>query len=372
MDKMQKESIKENKPTGIKTLISVLRPFREWLKQRPSPTPTVTSTSGTAEDMNGGQYFHQQRNQQQNHKAHPQPPLPKPPTPNSTVNGLVDQQFTRTARARMSLPIMQHHQANKLRQQVYSQLQMRGQQQAQSLGHIYLQHKGETKQASLPNELTAMDTIRALFVCAFPNMLTMHYMSQPHVKIYIYNPSCNIFYELRDIDDVRHESVLRIHHSDPILALQPAPIATTPFQHQIHLSSATQTLPPPKPRRMIPVNGLPPSPPDMIYGQLGPGHPLVAQQQQQQIQHISAGRPLHQMNQHMNNSMNQHHQRKYQSYTPTPVQFQQQQHFHIHSRQSPHSNHHQPMMNNQQQVYSGSNLHQLQHMQPMHPQLSHQ
>lgn len=129
----------------------------------------------------------------------------------------INQQFSRSAQARMSLPIMQQ---NKLRRQAYTQLQRRGQNQiTRSMGHIYLQHKGETKQANLPNELTTIDTIRALFVCAFPHMLTMEYMSQPHVKIYIYNPSCNIFYELCDIEDVRHESVLRIHHSDPLASI---------------------------------------------------------------------------------------------------------------------------------------------------------
>lgn len=202
------------------------------------------------------------------------------------TSSVMENQFCRTAQARMSLPIMQQ---NKLRRQAYSQLQRRGQQPPRSLGHIYLQHKGETKQANLPNELTTIDTIRALFVCAFPRMLSMEYMSQPHVKIYIYNPSCNIFYELCDIEDVKHESVLRIHHSDPLipLVLPPQQIPqVAPHQHyatihrlpprmapqlppppmpphmmtvhmqqqltpQIHPSSQ---IPPPKPRRMIPAS----------------------------------------------------------------------------------------------------------------------
>lgn len=167
----------------------------------------------------------------------------------------INQQFNRSAQARMSLPIMQQ---NKLRRQAYSQLQRRGQHQvARSLGHIYLQHKGETKQASLPNELTTIYTIRALFVCAFPHLLTMEYMSQPHVKIYIYNPSCNIFYELCDIEDVRHESVLRIHHSEPVNSIAISPIATSngqvnsidpigPVSHQLHMSYSTLGRLPPR------------------------------------------------------------------------------------------------------------------------------
>jgi hypothetical protein len=218
---MNKEPAKENnKPTAarqnFKTFMNVFRPIRLWLNTTRSTQQHKTSTpisnpilqhhhgnmnSDTLEDINDS--------------------IASGVTSNGcAIGGPNDSeasQFCRTAQARMSLPIMQQ---NKMRRQVYSQLQRRGQQVARSMGHIYLQHKGETKQASLPNELTTIDTIRALFVCAFPHMLTMEYMSQPHVKIYIYNPSCNIFYELCDIEDVRHESVLRIHHSDPLL--QPA------------------------------------------------------------------------------------------------------------------------------------------------------
>lgn len=150
------------------------------------------------------------------------------PAANITVNGPEVSHFVRTAQNRMSLPIMQH---NRMRRQAYNQSQRRSQHHLianQSMGFIYLQHKGETKQACLPNELTTIDTIRALFVCAFPHYLTMEFMSQPFVKIYIYNPSCNIFYELCDIEDVRHESVLRIHQSDPMsMAMAPMSIQMT-------------------------------------------------------------------------------------------------------------------------------------------------
>lgn len=238
---MTKESTKENKSAGFKTLISVLRPIRDWLMMAntaagpgPSPSPPrrrhtphiVTNGFGALDDLNGS----------------------------AAVNrGLVEEHFKRTAQNRMSLPIMQQQQ-NTLRRQAYSQLQRRGQQPARSLGHIYLQYNCETKQANLPNELTAIDTVRALFVCAFPHMLTMEYMSLPHVKIYIYNPSCNIFYELRDIDDVRHESVLRIHQSAPILALPQYQMRAVQSLPQPPPPPPPQ-IPPPKPRRMIPVNG---------------------------------------------------------------------------------------------------------------------
>ena len=161
------------------------------------------------------------------------------PANNVSTNGAEVGQFVRTAQNRMSLPIMQH----KSRRQAYSHLQRRGQHimPPRSMGHIYLQHKGETKQACLPDELTTIDTIRALFVCAFPHMLTMEFMSQPFVKIYIYNPSCNIFYELCDIEEVKHESVLRIHQSDPMtLSMAPMHLQMT---HQVPQSVSMASMP---------------------------------------------------------------------------------------------------------------------------------
>ena len=314
-----KESAKENKPAaataGFKTFMSVFRPIRHWLNTTRPKTSTPISNpilqhhngmmnSDTLEDINDSITSGMTNTECAGGRG--------PPT-DSEVGP-----FCRTAQARMSLPIMQH---NKMRRRVYPQLQRRGQQVLRSMGHIYLQHKGETKQASLPNELTTIDTIRALFVCAFPHMLTMEYMSQAHVKIYIYNPSCNIFYELCDIEDVHHESVLRIHHSDPLLEsalpsqvslanLSAIPHLQHPYstlhrlpprlpqqfpiqsgsqsslgqpipQHMMHLMSqplhhqmastpnglshppALSHIPPPKPRRMIPANysmhGLSPS-----------------------------------------------------------------------------------------------------------------
>lgn len=275
-----KESAKENnKPVaaaaGFKTFMNVFRPIRLWLNttSRPKTSTPISNpilqhhhgmmNSDTLEDINDS--------------------ITSGMTSNGCGvggggrNGSIEMgggggpndsevsQFCRTAQNRMSLPIMQH---NKMRRQVYNQLQRRGQQVARSMGHIYLQHKGETKQASLPNELTTIDTIRALFVCAFPHMLTMEYMSQSHVKIYIYNPSCNIFYELCDIEEVRHESVLRIHHSDPLIqSALPSQISLanlSAIPHQHHQYSTLHRLPP----------RLPPQFPIQSGSQSSLGHPI--------------------------------------------------------------------------------------------------
>lgn len=288
-------STKENKPTSFKTFISVLKPIRDWLRSTNSnshngsfnPISKPTNLNQSQIQHHPHQHFnqvHQSFDVSLSQQRH---------TPIVNESGLIsmedlnraaiehgpaaaqEEYFKRNAKARMSLPIMQ--QRNELRRQAYTQLQWRGQQeqQYQSMGRIYLQYKGETKQANLPNELTAIDTIRALFVCAFPNMLSMNYMSQPHVKIYIYNPSCNIFYELYDIRDVRHESVLRIHQSFPVNQTLPTPH----FHHQTlsHLAPSP-VIPPPKPRRMIPVNELHQSSPSVDLTQLGMYQKIYFQQ----------------------------------------------------------------------------------------------
>lgn len=51
----------------------------------------------------------------------------------------------------------------------------------------------------MPNEITSIDTVKALFVRSFPKQLTMQYMDSPMVKIYIHDSSKDMFYELEDV-----------------------------------------------------------------------------------------------------------------------------------------------------------------------------
>lgn len=62
-----------------------------------------------------------------------------------------------------------------------------------------MQYRSETKRALLPNEITSIDTVRALFVRSFPRQLTMAYLEGPNVKIYIHDASKDMFYELEDV-----------------------------------------------------------------------------------------------------------------------------------------------------------------------------
>ncbi|XP_042869076.1 serine/arginine repetitive matrix protein 1-like [Penaeus japonicus] len=67
------------------------------------------------------------------------------------------------------------------------------------LGLVFLQYRGETKRALLPNEITSLDTVKALFVRSFPNQLTMQYLDLPSVKIYIHDSNKDMFYDLEDL-----------------------------------------------------------------------------------------------------------------------------------------------------------------------------
>ncbi|XP_077513464.1 coiled-coil domain-containing protein AGAP005037 isoform X17 [Amblyomma americanum] len=83
-----------------------------------------------------------------------------------------------------------------------------------SLGLVFLQYRSETKRALLPNEITSIDTVKALFVRSFPKQLTMEYLDSPHIRIYIHDPSKDMFYELEDLRDIRDRSVIRIYEQD--------------------------------------------------------------------------------------------------------------------------------------------------------------
>ena len=70
---------------------------------------------------------------------------------------------------------------------------------AQFAGLVFLQYRNETKRALLPNEITTLDTVRALFVRSFANQLNMEYLDSRNVRIYIHDSSKNMFYELEDL-----------------------------------------------------------------------------------------------------------------------------------------------------------------------------
>ncbi|XP_067418470.1 sickle tail protein homolog isoform X3 [Emydura macquarii macquarii] len=107
--------------------------------------------------------------------------------------------FARGSRTRASLPVVRS--ANQTKER--------------SLGVLYLQYGDETKQLRMPNEITSTDTIRALFVSAFPQQLTMKMLESPSVAIYIKDESRNIYYELNDVRNIQDRSFLKVYNKDP-------------------------------------------------------------------------------------------------------------------------------------------------------------
>ncbi|KAK5646907.1 hypothetical protein RI129_005371 [Pyrocoelia pectoralis] len=85
---------------------------------------------------------------------------------------------------------------------------------------VFLQYRNETKRALLPNEITSIDTVKALFVRSFPKQLSMEYLDSPLVKIYIHDSSKDMFYELEDVRshlrEIRDRSVLRLFESTDV------------------------------------------------------------------------------------------------------------------------------------------------------------
>lgn len=68
-----------------------------------------------------------------------------------------------------------------------------------SAGVLYLQYGDETKQICMPNEITSIDTIRALFVSAFSQQLNMKMLESPSVAVYVKDDMRNMYYELTDV-----------------------------------------------------------------------------------------------------------------------------------------------------------------------------
>ncbi|XP_046977038.1 coiled-coil domain-containing protein AGAP005037 isoform X4 [Vanessa cardui] len=143
------------------------------------------------------------------------PPLPRYPPPNNALlfdddPGVMSEVetsstgFRRGGKQRSSLPVVRTPSKTLER----------------PLGLVFLQYRNETKRALLPNEITSIDTVKALFVRSFPKQLTMQYMDSENVKIYIHENTKDMFYELEDVRahlrDIRDRSVLRLFEATDI------------------------------------------------------------------------------------------------------------------------------------------------------------
>ena len=82
------------------------------------------------------------------------------------------------------------------------------------LGLVFLVYRGETKRALLPNEITSIFTVKALFVRSFAESLTMEYMDNLSVKIYIHDSGKDIFYELENLAEIKDRTILKLFEGD--------------------------------------------------------------------------------------------------------------------------------------------------------------
>ncbi|XP_069067474.1 sickle tail protein homolog isoform X4 [Pleurodeles waltl] len=115
--------------------------------------------------------------------------------------------FLRGSRTRASLPVVRSTNQTKER----------------SLGVLFLQYGDHIKQLRMPNEITSTDTIRALFVSAFPQLLNMKVLESPNVAIYIKDESRNIYYELTDVRSIQDQCLLKLYNKDPAQAFSHTP-----------------------------------------------------------------------------------------------------------------------------------------------------
>ncbi|XP_049335919.1 sickle tail protein isoform X3 [Astyanax mexicanus] len=107
--------------------------------------------------------------------------------------------FTRGSRSRASLPVVRSANQTKDR----------------SLGVLYLQYGDDMKQIRMPNEITSADTVRALFVSAFPQQLSMKMLESPSTAIYVKDDMRNMYYELSDVRSITDQACLKVYHKDP-------------------------------------------------------------------------------------------------------------------------------------------------------------
>ncbi|XP_019739411.1 sickle tail protein homolog isoform X3 [Hippocampus comes] len=106
--------------------------------------------------------------------------------------------FARGSKARSSLPIGRS-----------------SSQAGESVGVLYLQYGDQTKQIGMPAEISSEETLRALFVAAFPQQLTMKKLQSPNMAIYIKDTRRNVYFDLEDIRNITSHSCLKVYHKDP-------------------------------------------------------------------------------------------------------------------------------------------------------------
>lgn len=80
----------------------------------------------------------------------------------------------------------------------------------------FLQYRDEVKRVNLPSLMRSIDTVKSLFVEAFPNKVTLQHFQTGKITIYIKDIENGVYYQLENIGDVSNRSFLKIHELDTL------------------------------------------------------------------------------------------------------------------------------------------------------------
>ncbi|CAM9683948.1 unnamed protein product [Lampetra planeri] len=112
-----------------------------------------------------------------------------------------DPRFIRGTKQRVSLPVVRS--ANQSKEK--------------TLGVLFLHYGGETRQTVMPNAVTTLDTVRALFVKAFPDMLSMAALEAPDAAFLLRDAgSTATFRLLSDLREITNKATLKVGFRAPV------------------------------------------------------------------------------------------------------------------------------------------------------------
>ncbi|XP_032813046.2 uncharacterized protein LOC116943873 isoform X1 [Petromyzon marinus] len=112
-----------------------------------------------------------------------------------------DPRFIRGTKQRVSLPVVRS--ANQSKEK--------------TLGVLYLHYGGETRQTVMPNAVTTLDTVRALFVKAFPDVLSMAALEAPDAAFLLRDAgSTATFRLLSDLREITNKATLKVGFRAPV------------------------------------------------------------------------------------------------------------------------------------------------------------
>ncbi|MEQ2194668.1 hypothetical protein XENOCAPTIV_001186, partial [Xenoophorus captivus] len=80
---------------------------------------------------------------------------------------------------------------------------------------LYLQYGGETKKVVISTEISSENSLRSLFVTAFPHQLTMKMLLPPNMAVCIKDTNRNVYHDLEDLRDITPYSCLKAYHRNP-------------------------------------------------------------------------------------------------------------------------------------------------------------